>query len=89
MGSGSDLSVNFPNPVGVVHGAGVSGTKRHVLKAWAAPSMALPIAEVVRALHICNRFTGRRRTRDPSAFLIQAAIDAKVLQDRIGFLSEI
>jgi hypothetical protein len=26
MGSGSDLSVNFPNPVGVVHGAGVLGS---------------------------------------------------------------
>jgi hypothetical protein len=43
----------------------------------------------VGALHICNRYAGRRRTRDPSALLIHAAIDAKVLQDRIGFLSEI
>jgi len=41
----------------------------------------------VGALHFCNRFASRRRTCDPGAFLIHAAIDAKVLKDRIGLMS--
>jgi hypothetical protein len=43
----------------------------------------------VSVLHIGNRFAGRRRTHDPGSFLKRTAIDAKVLQDRGGFLSEI
>src|SRR5262249_55523248 len=43
----------------------------------------------VSVLHIGNRSAGRRRTHGSAAFLIQTTIDAKVLKDRSGFLSEI
>jgi hypothetical protein len=43
----------------------------------------------VSVLHIGDRSAGRRRTHDPGAFLKRTAIDAKVLQDPSGILSEI
>jgi hypothetical protein len=43
----------------------------------------------VSVLDIGNRSAGRRRTHDPGSFLKRTAIDAKVLKDRSGFLSEI
>src|SRR5262245_17578818 len=43
----------------------------------------------VSVLNVGNHSAGRRRTHDSSAFLVQTAIDAKVLKDRSGFLSEI